>query len=60
MWTKKDGGCNCWFCQSGKEHKHPIAVSEGNRGHLQVAESLDPKDIIRTRICNLCGHEEAV
>jgi hypothetical protein len=32
----------------------------GKGGHLQVAESLDPKDIIHTVICDTCGHEEVV
>lgn len=58
MWTKKGGGCNCHFCTQGIPHKHTLPVQWSSSGRLQVAESLDPNDIIRTRVCNMCGHEE--
>jgi hypothetical protein len=58
MWTKKDGKCNCYFCQRGREHRHLSDVEWEPMGHLQVAESLDPNDIIKTRVCKICAHEE--
>lgn len=61
MWKGKAGPCTCFFCVNGKEH--PASHSDpkwgewGSRGHLQVAESLDPADIVHTRVCPLCTHE---
>lgn len=61
MWRGKSGPCSCFYCEAGKPH--PInefhRMSEDN-GHLQVAESLDPKDIVRTKMCPICTHEERV
>lgn len=66
MFQGARGPCTCVFCSTGR--KHPVhrglggeVLGEwGDRGHLLVAESLDPKDILRTRICSLCAHEEIV
>lgn len=60
MWKGKNGPCICFFCQNGKEHKHSIPITWRENGWLQVAESLDPKDIKRTRVCSICTHEEEV
>lgn len=50
-------GCECFFCQSGKEHKHTIAVEWGSISSLLLkAESLDPRDTVKLESCNLCGH----
>lgn len=58
VWRSKDGNCNCYFCINNKPHKHSMLTEWQQHGYLQVAESLDPKDIISTRVCNLCAHEE--
>lgn len=59
MWQGKRGPCNCAFCATGRPHReHGKYQRWGDRGHLQVAESLDPADITRTRICMMCTHEE--
>jgi len=61
MWRGKTGPCTCFFCEQGKEHptgRNGYHNMTGERGHLQVAESLDPSDIVWTRICELCSHEE--
>lgn len=63
MWRKKDGDCNCTFCQRGEVHptgRNGYHKMTGEGGHLQVAESLDSKDIIHTKICDTCSHEERV
>lgn len=58
MWRRKNGPCTCYFCDFNKEHPeaHQKFMTE-ERGHLQVSESLDPKDIVRTIMCTLCTHE---
>jgi hypothetical protein len=58
MWKSYKGPCTCYFCQEGKPHPARHTKWE-KRGHLQVAESLDPNDIVWTRICMTCMHEEA-
>ena len=52
--------CKCFYCQQGKQHKHSPGYNDKweNTGRLMVADSLDPKDILLTRTCSLCGHEE--
>lgn len=50
--------CTCFFCSEGRDHKHSLEVKWTLTGELQVAESLDTKDILATRTCNMCGHRE--
>lgn len=54
--------CRCFFCQSGKEHRHSSSFSDEQLwdvgARLLKAESLDPKDFQPTRTCRLCGHTE--
>jgi hypothetical protein len=58
MWKGNKGPCRCYFCIQNKDHpdSHKEFMTE-KRGHLQVAESLDPNDIVWTRMCRLCTHE---
>ena len=51
------GKCNCYFCVEGTEHR-ATHTRWDNRKYLLVAESLDPKDFVSTRVCMTCGHEE--
>jgi len=60
MWHGNKGPCGCVFCASGRSHWHLVDYDWEERGHLQVAESLDPADMVRTRICLLCAHEERI
>ena len=58
MWRGSFGPCTCFFCTEGKPHPESHAkFGTHDAGHLQVAESLDPNDIVRTTICNICTHE---
>ena len=58
MWKGNKGPCTCYYCEAGKPHPvNTYHVMSGKRGHLQVAESLDPKDVVWTKVCILCTHE---
>jgi hypothetical protein len=49
--------CKCWFCKNQHLHKHSLPVTWNEvTGHLLVAESLDPNDVVRLEACHLCGH----
>jgi len=61
MWRTRHGPCVCWFCENGRTHGHVNGYDSWSpNGWLQVAESLDPEDVTRTRVCDLCAHEEKV
>lgn len=66
MWQGKNGPCTCFFCERDLPHRDhrgldgQVVWEWRSRGHLQVAESLDKADVLLTKICSICTHEENV
>lgn len=49
--------CNCFFCSKGESHPERHESFHEVSGHLLVAESLNPDDVVRVEACGTCGHQ---